>query len=198
MAHEVYSLKNISLHIDDSAHSRQTRFHYYYFFFCSVLIVFIRPEAEPSVKHMTHFSLFSDYVCQECADFTVVIHSSVRNNSFIKCLQFPLKQDKGAHIFPISRLTSLHAGLLWSTLTCIVSSLRLNLRDPSLTAELFAAICLFSAQACRRTMVPMLATLTLACLGIKTAIVHIFFYIQLQNVSKCVHALGLGQTCSVA
>lgn len=178
------------------------------------------------------FSLFSDWLCQECADFTVVIHSSVRNkllvdtwgrlsrwihdtyegilrefgffyfflqsNSFIKCLQFPVKRDKGAHIFVISRLTSLHAGLPSSALACIVSSLRLNLRVPSPTAQLFAAICLFSAQACRRTMAPMLATLTLACLGIKTAIVHIFFYVQLRNASKCVHALGLGRTCSVA
>lgn len=122
----------------------------------------------------------------------------LQSNSFIKCLQFPVKQDKGAHIFLISRLTSLLAGLPSSALACIVSSLRLNLCVPSLTAELFAAICLFSAQACRWTMAPMLATVTLACLGIKTAIVHIFFYIQLQNVSKCVHALGLGLTCSVA
>lgn len=160
-------------------------------------------------------------MCQECADFTVIIHSSVRNkllvdtwsrlsrwmskmcfflqsNSFIKCLQFPVKCDEGAHVFLISRLTSLHAGLPSSTLACIVSSLRVNLRVPSLTAELFAAICLFSAQACRWTMAPMLATVTLACLRIKTAIVHIFFYIQLQNVLKCVHALGLGWTCSVA
>lgn len=168
-------------------------------------------------------------MCQECADFTVVIHSSVRNkllvdtwgrlsrrindtfegilrqfgfflqsDSFIKCLRFPVKRDKGAHRFLISRLTSLDAGLPSSAPACIVSSLRLNLRVPSLTAELFAAICLFSAQACRRTMAPMLATLTLACLGIKTAIVPVFFYIQLQNVSKCVHALGLGRTCSIA
>lgn len=60
LAHEVYSLKNISLHIDGFAHSRRTGFHYYHFFFCSVLIVFIRTEAEPSVKHMTHFPLFND------------------------------------------------------------------------------------------------------------------------------------------